>query len=132
MQYLTLFGIILFASVVSFFVGWLWYSPVLFGKIWMKEMGITKEMAEKGKKKMMKTMGWGFLLDIVKSFCLILLSVGIGANQFFVAFIVWLGFILPMLLQSVIYEKISLNRFMISAGYQLASLLAIGFIFFIV
>lgn len=132
MAYLTLVGVIFFAAVVSFLVGWLWYSPVLFGKIWMKEMGITKEMAEKGKKRMMKVMGWGILLDILKAFCLLLLSVGLGSSQFFVGFLIWLGFILTMLFQGVIYEKRSINVTMISAGYQLVTILAMGLVFHLV
>jgi hypothetical protein len=41
---------VLFAVVASMVVGFAWYSPVLFGKQWMKLMGLTKENMESAKK----------------------------------------------------------------------------------
>ncbi|MFI5357529.1 MAG: DUF1761 domain-containing protein [Opitutales bacterium] len=42
---------VIVVTVVGFLFGWLWHSPVLFGKAWMAEMKITedkmKEMAQK-------------------------------------------------------------------------------------
>ena len=35
---------VLVTAVAGFLVGWLWYSPLLFGKSWMTEMKITEEM----------------------------------------------------------------------------------------
>jgi hypothetical protein len=34
---------VLIAAFVTMIIGALWYSPVLFGNAWMKEMGFTKE-----------------------------------------------------------------------------------------
>lgn len=34
---------VLAVAVLGFFLGWLWYSPVLFAKPWMKEMKMTPE-----------------------------------------------------------------------------------------
>jgi hypothetical protein len=43
---------VLVTAVAGFMLGWLWYSPVLFAKVWMAEMKITpekmKECAAKG------------------------------------------------------------------------------------
>ena len=33
---------VVISTVVTFIVGWLWYSPMLFAKPWMKGIGITE------------------------------------------------------------------------------------------
>jgi hypothetical protein len=49
---------VLVAALVSMVIGGLWYSPLLFGNIWMKLSGITQKDVEKAKKQgMMKSMG---------------------------------------------------------------------------
>ena len=35
--------IVVGVAVAGFLLGWLWFSPFLFAKPWMKEMGFTKE-----------------------------------------------------------------------------------------
>ena len=47
---------------------------------------------------------------------------------FFAAFFVWLGFIVPVLLNGVAYERKSWKVFAIHAAYQLLSLLAMSMI----
>ena len=39
------------AAVVSFIIGMLWYSPLLFGNAWMKAGGFSKKDINKAKKK---------------------------------------------------------------------------------
>ena len=39
---------IVVAAVASFLLGGLWYSPVLFGKAWQRETGLTDEQLKKG------------------------------------------------------------------------------------
>ena len=131
-MYLTLLGVVLLAAVVSFLAGWLWYSPKLFGNVWMKELGYTKESMGRNKKKMMQTMVATLIGEILKAFFLLFLSVGLGLNQFFLAFIIWIGFVIPVLLAFSLYEKRSWKLFYISAGYQFVSLLLMGLIFYFV
>ena len=42
---------VLVAAIVSMVIGGLWYSPLLFGNVWMKLSGITQKDVEKAKKK---------------------------------------------------------------------------------
>jgi len=37
---------ILVAAVASIVLGWLWYSPFLFGELWMRKLGRTKEQVQ--------------------------------------------------------------------------------------
>lgn len=38
---------VLVSTIAAFIFGWLWYSPFLFGKPWMKIMGFTEEQLKK-------------------------------------------------------------------------------------
>ncbi len=129
---ITFILIVLGAAVASFLLGWLWYSKVLFGNIWMRESGVTP--TDEDRKKMGQTMGLGFLADIVKAFFLLFLSANFaeGGHQFLVAFVIWIGFLLPLVLSSKLYEKRSWTLFIITGGYQLVSLLAMSVVFSLV
>ncbi len=43
LNYLIVLGV----TVAGFLLGWLWYSPFLLGKPWMKEMGLSMEDCKK-------------------------------------------------------------------------------------
>jgi hypothetical protein len=79
LNYLIVLGV----AVAGFLLGWLWYSPLLFGKAWMKEMGLTKADCQKmPKSKGVMMMGGGFLLTVVST---AVLAVLITEHQMLVA-----------------------------------------------
>jgi hypothetical protein len=53
---------LLVGSVLAFLIGWLWYSPVMFGKMWQAYYKITPEDARKN---MGKSMVLGFILTVL-------------------------------------------------------------------
>ena len=61
---------ILVAGVASMAVGFFWYSPMLFGKPWMKMMGYTEESMKKAQKEMGKTYAISFVLALVTAYVL--------------------------------------------------------------
>lgn len=130
----NLFAILL-AAVVSMAIGFLWYSPVMFAKRWMKLMGYTQESLKKDQKEMGKWYAMSFILALVTGY--VLSHVIVLSENFFhypmlqtgltTAFWMWLGFIMPVQMTSVIFSKNkNLELFAINTGYQLASLLAMG------
>lgn len=54
---------ILVAGISAFVLGGIWYSPALFGKVWMKENGMTVQDVQKGNKG--KIFGWSFILSLI-------------------------------------------------------------------
>lgn len=57
---------IIVAAFVPLVLGFLWYNPILFGNVWMKEAEMTEEKIKNGN--MAVIFGVSFLLSIVLSF----------------------------------------------------------------
>lgn len=118
---------VLAAAVLGFLVGWLWYSPVLFGTVWMKAMGVKKGTASKSQKKgMMKSMFWAFIAQIIVASVLgMVISAmgGLGAlDGMAIAFWMWLGFVAPIMIGGVLWEGKSFTVYLISALHWLVVL----------
>jgi len=122
------------AGVVSMALGFLWYSPMVLGKPWMKEKGITKESMKKEQKQMGKLYGLSFLVSLITAY--VLSHVMTLSQSFFQypllqtgltsAFWMWLGFIMPVQMTATIFGNKNWKLFGIDTGYQLASILAMG------
>lgn len=122
------------AGVASMAIGFLWYSPMILGKQWTKEKGMTKEALAKAQKEMGPLYGVSFLVSLVTAYVLShvmtfsenffhypMLSTGLTS-----AFWMWLGFAMPVQVTATIFGNKNWKLFGIDTGYQLASLLAMG------
>lgn len=118
------------AGIASMVVGFLWYSPVLFGKQWMKLNRFTQKDMEAAKKEMGKTYGLSFVAALITAFVLSrlvgMLGVVGAAGGMEVAFWLWLGFVMPVQYTGVLFESKNLQLFMINTSYQLVSFLVMG------
>jgi hypothetical protein len=126
---------ILLAAIATMILGSIWYSPLLFGERWMKLMGITKESLAKEKQKEIQAFyAINFIADIVSAFILsrliVFLAMPALGYALLLAFLVWLGFAVPILLGSVLWEGKPLTLFYINAGYRLASFLLMALVVF--
>ena len=115
-------------------VGFVYYSPMVLGKPWMKLMGMSEgDMKQKGPE-MAKLYGTSFVLAIVTSY--VLFHIMVLSSNFFqyspvvtglaTAFWAWLGFVMPVQATDVLFGKGKFNLFAINTGYQLVSLLVMG------
>ena len=59
---------VLVATIVSMVLGALWYSPILFGKLWAKLSKFTEEDIEKAKKKGMTK---NYILNFISLFVMV-------------------------------------------------------------
>lgn len=122
---------VLIASIVSFVVGMLWYSPFIFGKIWMREL---KMSGKKFKKKDMILSSVAnffatLILVCVYSRFIIYLTVENVLDVLSMSFMVWIGFfVCTTLIGGVLWERKSLKSFAIGAGYWLVNLIVIGLV----
>jgi hypothetical protein len=136
---------VLACAVAAMAAGFLWYSPALFAKPWVKEMGY--DMNDKAKMdEMKKTAGPAYGASFVGS---LLTAAVLGkilnalsrhsevvwhpvANAqpvlygITVGFAVWLGFVATAQLTGVLFAGQSKKLFAINTGYQLVCYLAMG------
>ena len=118
---------VLVAGIVNYAIGAIWFGA-LFGKLWMDLSGI-KEM-----KPSVGPMAIGLIGSLVMSF--VLAHAVIFANAFMktdglggglmCGFFNWVGFVAPVTLGVVIYEKKSWKLWFLNNGYWLIALLAMG------
>lgn len=120
---------VLLAGVASMVIGFIWYGP-LFGKMWMKLSGITKEKIEEGKKNMPVTYGTMFVGSLIMAYVLAHFTYFAGATTVAqgmqAGFWAWLGFVATVGLSSILFEGKPMNLYFINVGYQLANLLVMG------
>lgn len=122
---------VLVSAVLGFVIGMVWYSPFLFGNIWMKLSGISKTSMEKSKKKGMALFFLGaFAGGLVMSFVLAYFINIAGATTALegaqTGFWSWLGFIAPVMLGTVLWEGKSFKLYVINVLHYLAVLMAMG------
>ena len=126
---------VLIAAVVSMALGFLWYSPMVLGKQWMRERGFTAEGMKKAQSEMGKWYALSFVITLITAY--VLSHVMVLSQNFFgypmlqtgltTAFWMWLGFVMPVQLTGVIFsDRRNLTLFGIDTGYQLVSLLGMG------
>jgi len=114
---------VLIAAVAAFVVGSLWYSPFLFGNVWMKLAGVKKS-------KKAKLMWLRFLIYLVgmlvMAFVLAHFLVFAAAVTYvealITAFWLWLGFIAPITIGGMLWENKSIKLFVLNNAYNLIAL----------
>jgi uncharacterized membrane protein len=119
---------IIVSAISAFALGGLWYSPVLFVKVWMRETGITEESTKSSN--MAKIFGLSFLLAMLAAILLGLFlghdaGGGVGALS---GFLIGLGTIFTFLGITYLFERRSLAHFLVNASYGVAALTLMGFI----
>jgi hypothetical protein len=120
---------VLGGAIFLFVMGMIWYGP-LFGKMWMKIMGaehMSKEEMSAMQKQMMPMYVVQVLLGLVTSYVLYAFvhMSGMGIKM---GFFVWLGFAMPMAAGAMWDTKkgMAMNKFLVTAGYQLVTLLVLA------
>jgi hypothetical protein len=121
---------VLLATVASIAIGFAWYGP-LFGKVWAKEQGWSDADMNKQKEKGMgKSYGIMTVGSLLTAFILAQFAQLAGAVMAWdgatVGFWAWLGFAVPLLLGSVLWEGKSWRLYQINAGYQLVTMVVMG------
>lgn len=118
---------VLVATLASFVIGGLWYSPALFANAWMKETGLTDEQLKK--RSMGMVFGLAFLLTLIMAVNLAMfLSAGSpdlvwGMTAGALAGIGWIGLAFGV---TYLFESKSLKLLLINAGYHAVSFIVMG------
>jgi hypothetical protein len=116
------------AALASMVLGALWYSPLLFGKAWIRLSGIDEKKMAVMKK---RSVAWSYLLDFIGTLLMLYvvahfvlyLNVKGTEESFQFAFWLWVGLIAPTHLGIVLWEGKPLALYLINVGYYLVALL---------
>lgn len=122
---------VLVSGLVCMVVGSLWYSPLVFGNVWMKLSGMTEKQLEEAKKKGMgKTYVISFLSTLVMAYVLAHFVDYTEATTFMLGmqtgFWIWLGFIATVMLGMVLWDNKPFTLYLINTLHYLVCLLLIG------
>ena len=119
---------VLVAALSTFVIGGLWYSPAVFGKLWMRENGFTEEYLRGGN--MAKIFGLAFFLGLIAAINLAMFlgpedRPEMGALWGFAAGFGWVDTFVGT---HYLFERKSFTLFLINAGYSVVALTLMGVI----
>jgi hypothetical protein len=123
---------IIVAALASFALGALWYSPILFGKAWQKELGFTDEYLQSGN--MVKIFGSSFVMMLIMSMGLasLLPNLANGAlsakSGLHYGLMIGLLFVATSMAINLLYQRKSIKLWAIDACYQIVFLCIMGLI----
>jgi hypothetical protein len=114
----------LIASVVSMILAFVWYSPFLFGNLWIK---LTQN---KNAKMPMSKMFFALINTFIQAVFLHIIVSYMGATSFWdgviVGFIVWLGFVATTQFSGVLWGKKPFALYLLDNGFWLISFIVMG------
>jgi hypothetical protein len=123
---------VLVAAVAVFVLGWLWYSPLLFYKPWMRLRGLDPVAAMAGAQmpawKLLIEVGRCLVLAYVLARFVALLGVSSWMSAVHVGLLLWIGFPVILLAGSVLWDNVPWKVAAIHAGDWLVKMLVIPII----
>jgi hypothetical protein len=124
---------VLTAAIATMVVGFVWYSPLLFARPWMVEMGYDPEdkaRMEAMRRSAGKSYAISFVASLVSAFVLGKIidatTVNTALYGMKIGFAIWLGFVTTVQLTAKLFGNQSTKLYLINTGYQLVCYLAMG------
>ena len=125
---------VLVAGVLIFMLGGLWYSPVLFAKPWMAQMGKTEAdfKAHAAGTNMAANYGAVFLCGLITAWALAVVVYGLNATTAIagasVAALCWLGFAAATSYGTSLFSMGRSGLWMINTAYNLVAFVVAGIV----
>ena len=124
------YAAILVASIASFFVGFIWYTPGVFGNMWMEMSGITKGDVKSRQKGMAGKMAAAFVAQLVMAYVLWFFMSGMNMTEpmqgMRIAACMWLGGVATTMLGIVIWENKPCKLYLLNAVHWLVAMVVMG------
>ena len=118
------------AAVVTWLLGALWYSPYVLGRQWVAAHGYTPERMAEMRKGAGRAYAASFVMYLVMAAVIAVLVgyivMGRAVQGAKLGALLWLGFAVPLGVTGNLFSDRRLSTFLIDAGYQLISLVAMG------
>ena len=124
---------VIVAAIAIFILGSLWYGPI-FGRNWREMMGMRREEMGQGSMvgPIIISLIGAYIMALIFDYAIIFSNFyldksGVGA-ALRVGLLVWLGFVVPITIRRVLWEKQSLMLWLFNETYNLFILLVLGFV----
>ncbi len=122
---------VIVAAVVAFVMGGLWYSPILFGRAWMRLRRIDDTAAARTKMRpaeILAEFARGLVVAAVLAGFVVHLGVVNWAGAIYLGLAVWIGFQATSIIGSVIHENYPWELYAIHTGDAFAKTLVMAVI----
>lgn len=120
---------VLVSAVSAFLIGWVWYSPLLFAKAWMKASGMSEEKITKAN--MGKTFAFAFLFTLIAAINLAFFladpSVTASSGALY-GFLTGFGWMMMGIGVIAMFEQRSWTYILINGFYWVVSMTLMGLI----
>jgi hypothetical protein len=113
------------AWIIHIVIGLIWFRPELFGKEWSK---LTGQELNPAKKWLIPGMLGHLAMILVLLVLIKLTHSNNGLGGLWIGLLTWIGFIVPMEIGELMWEKIPFRLFLIRIGNQFLGILVSGFI----
>lgn len=114
------------AAILNMAIGFLWYSPWMFGKMWMQ----LSHIQQKDCKQSPWTLLYGFLVSLVIAYFLAFFAGALGVSTAgegaMLGFYFWLSFIATTQISGVIWSQRPWKLFLLDTGYKLVTMVVMG------
>ncbi|OGG75147.1 hypothetical protein A3H74_04095 [Candidatus Kaiserbacteria bacterium RIFCSPLOWO2_02_FULL_51_13] len=123
---------ILIASIANMIIGFVWYSPHVFGSVWTRLSGVTPEMVESGKRRMPAVLLVALLAGMLTAYVINYFGAAwfvidvVGAVE--LAFWIWVGFVAPVMLGHVLWEQKPFTLYLINTLYWLVAMIVMAIV----
>jgi hypothetical protein len=116
---------IIVAWIIHTLTGLIWFHHKLFGKEWSKLTG--KELKPASKWIIPGFLGH-FIMILVLALLIKFTNANSGSSGLVIGLLIWIGFIVPMEIGELVWEKIPFRLFLLRIGNQFVGFCISGFI----
>lgn len=118
------FWALLGAAAIFFVLGMIWYSPKVFGRIWMEGTGMKESDVQNcGIGVYIGSFVNAFITAFVLALFLYLTQSETVLDAIVIAFLAWLGFVLTTHISRLLWGHTSLPVFFVDTSYRLVGLI---------
>lgn len=122
---------VLICGVVATGLGFLWYGPFLFGKMWLQEVDQSDEDIKR-RNNSFRVYGLTFVGHLVMAYVLARVLSYTNAvtitEAIRISFLCWIGFTAASMMINAVYEKKSIRLVAVDGGYHLIVLILFSII----
>lgn len=130
------YTLVLIATILQFILGAVWYSPLMFGKWWMEIMEMSQlspEELKRMQKEMAPFYGAQLLLTLFSTIAFAnLLPYVTSFSPLHVAFWIWIGFIAPTQIGTVLWgrtqKRFWVKQIFVMLSYQLIATMLMAWV----